>query len=149
MKTLTAIILSLIMFQGASALEYEYDAAGRLTKVMYDNGTETRFTYDLNGNMIQKVTDVTSSVSETVIDETVRLYPQPAADRITIEIENVGSERVELSVYDINGALVLKADRYIQNGTCSLDVRHLSNGVYQIRISGGSTKASRSITIMR
>lgn len=44
---LTVVLLSTTAFADA----YEYDAAGRLAKVTYDDGTWESFTYDAAGNI--------------------------------------------------------------------------------------------------
>jgi YD repeat-containing protein len=40
----------------AAGERYEYDRAGRLVKVVYDDGSTITYTYDKNGNIVAVVT---------------------------------------------------------------------------------------------
>src|SRR5687767_8541748 len=65
MKTLTitplllvcaALLLSAVELQGAHAsLTYNYDGAGRLTRVNYGGTINTAYAYDPNGNLLSRI----------------------------------------------------------------------------------------------
>ena len=59
MKTFKlAVLVSTFIAGGAAWAEsYAYDAAGRLTKVTYDDGKTIDYTYDANGNVTELVAD--------------------------------------------------------------------------------------------
>ncbi|MFH1808141.1 MAG: RHS repeat-associated core domain-containing protein, partial [Pseudomonadota bacterium] len=53
------LVLSALLFCSASALcavtSYEYDRTGRLTRAVYESGTQIRYVYDPNGNLLQRI----------------------------------------------------------------------------------------------
>ena len=77
--------------------------------------------------------DIITSVEETSDDITVIIYPNPATDKLFI---SSGSEIISVSVYDIQGKLVMTvAGESIDN---ELDIRHLSRAAYIIRVATAS-----------
>ena len=59
-------------------------------------------------------------------------YPNPANDFIEFSLPSI-SEAVSISVFDVNGLLVLKSEN-INASKCRLDVSSLSSGMYTVRI---------------
>ena len=45
---------------------YTYDGAGRLAQVTYDNGSTITYTYDLAGNLLQRVLEVELSLADAI-----------------------------------------------------------------------------------
>ena len=59
MRRWWAVVAGLVLLGGAvagAAERYEYDRAGRLIKVTYDDGSSIAYTYDANGNVVAIVT---------------------------------------------------------------------------------------------
>lgn len=59
------LFLVLTCLAGASAITYVYDAAGRLTKVDYGNGTAIQYTYDKAGNLLKRFVGSPCDVKQT------------------------------------------------------------------------------------
>jgi uncharacterized protein (TIGR03382 family) len=57
MKTLVALMSMLVAAGSAWAESYEYDAAGRLTKVTYADGKTIDYRYDSSGNVVELEAD--------------------------------------------------------------------------------------------
>ncbi len=53
-------LLTLLIVSSVQAIEYEYDGAGRLSRVVYDSGVVITYSYDASGNLLQR--DVTEQV---------------------------------------------------------------------------------------
>jgi len=77
-------------------------------------------------------TDIFSTTSnKTVQDLNVRMYPNPASDRVYVELgEVVGSETL-ISIYDITGKLRYQEKKQNDN-RIEIDVQNLSGGIYFI-----------------
>jgi protocatechuate 3,4-dioxygenase beta subunit len=80
---------------------------------------------------------------------TLRVYPNPTQDEVHISMNQISeSENIEISVFDINGKLVLgKTIDNIYNNSLntSLDIRQLENGIYTITIFDGINTNSLKI----
>jgi YD repeat-containing protein len=53
-------LLSIAALPSPSAVNYAYDAAGRLTQATYDNGTTITYTYDPAGNLLSRSVQTSS-----------------------------------------------------------------------------------------
>ena len=88
---------------------------------------------------------------EVESDNDLRLYPNPAADRVIIEFSNDNFEKVDalLQVYSITGKLVYKTTFSTINSFKQLSVDMLKNGiyVYHISISNGIDKSGKLVIL--
>ena len=60
----------------------------------------------------------------------VRLYPNPASERLTVEA--VGQEDYQVMMYDLTGRLMLQRNHL--KGVSQLDISHLRPGVYLLKL---------------
>ncbi len=68
----------------------------------------------------------------------LKLYPNPASEKITIELSEEIAGEVFIELYDSSGKLLMK--KSINGDTCLLDVSHLKPGLYQLMTSGLPSK---------
>lgn len=56
-RLLASLIVALVLCPAADlgAESYTYDQAGRLIQVVYDDGSVITYTYDANGNLLERV----------------------------------------------------------------------------------------------
>ncbi len=64
-------------------------------------------------------------------ENSVRIYPNPTTDVITIEVENA-----EIEIIDVNGKSILSSS-VLEKGT--IDLSPLSKGIYMLKIKGTTT----------
>ena len=65
---LPVIVLLLVLHPSSTYAEsYTYDSAGRLTKVTYDDGSTTAYTYDLAGNLLQRALTVEVTLADAIV----------------------------------------------------------------------------------
>ena len=79
------------------------------------------------------LTDVKQQAGQT----SIRLYPNPAANRTTLNYTLSSSSRVTLNIFDMNGRLISTMDKGNQSaGSYAqiIDLNSLSKGVYMIQI---------------
>ena len=62
-----AILLLLISLPLAAAVSYTYDAAGRLIKVDYGNGSTITYTYDKAGNMLSRTLTPSAAPAPSIL----------------------------------------------------------------------------------
>lgn len=84
------------------------------------------------------------SVADNTFNDLVRLYPNPAANQVTIAWPTTGE--VDIQVFDLNGRLLInKKDEQVV-GSYTLDIAKLSAGVHFVRLSSeGSTIVKKLI----
>ena len=72
----------------------------------------------------------------TGIDElssgSVSIYPNPTRDVINVSIDQFNSENTRIELFDAIGKLIISEK--VNNTITSIDLTHLSNGIYTIRI---------------
>lgn len=126
--------------------------------VVVDAQTQIKYTYDLNGNrqtrqlvviqlksakiafpinddtLLKEEPDDLSGIDE---EQGVRVYPNPATDKINIEFSGSRTDDpVEVRLYNLNGSLI-KTKR---NKTLlmDMDVGDLKNGIYVLVLKRGT-----------
>ncbi|MEI7595826.1 MAG: T9SS type A sorting domain-containing protein [Bacteroidota bacterium] len=74
------------------------------------------------------------------IENSLKVYPNPAKDFCKIEYICEKSEAIIISVYDINGRVVIakKANTIIGKNSISLNTNELNSGVYIVKVESNS-----------
>ncbi len=67
-----------------------------------------------------------------------KLFPNPVADRLTVELPEDIQEKVEVQLYDVNGKPVLTQRKRVQGSQFKINLRRLPVGVYLLRITSSS-----------
>jgi hypothetical protein len=87
-----------------------------------------------------KVYQSVLSVTDLNLDDSLRVFPNPATDTIHV------SSKVALSsllLYDVYGKLILKKE----NNTNSLDVSRLNSGMYFLEVSSNTGKVVKKVMV--
>lgn len=80
---------------------------------------------------------------ETVETAQIQIYPNPASDVVTIHLDNDSPAATRLSLYDMQGKLVI--DKTFSERSIILDVKSLQAGIYSIVLNGNTTSAEKLI----
>lgn len=97
-----------------------------------------------------EVTVCRSGEPTAVSANTIHIYPNPANESVTLDIEEINSNSAMLEIYDINGKLMRQQQLDINNQqTVSVPVADMANGVYFVRIITPDNMLSASFTISR
>lgn len=95
--------------------------------------------FDFNPAIVTEIcnTQFVETLSVTPVAETrVRMYPNPVADRLTIECE---AEVVSVTVRDLTGKTLLQTDGK------SVDMRSLSTGMYLVEVMGDGIRQTAKV----
>ena len=93
----------------------------------------------VNSVWIKTLTPVTS-VSEIAATASAKLYPNPATDRLWVEMDDAADIRdAMLSVLNSAGQVVLR--QAIHRSTETIDLRMLPAGAYWLRVGNGAAQA--------
>jgi YD repeat-containing protein len=71
----SALVL-LVCSTDLAAESYQYDAAGRLVVVTYDDGVEIRYTYDANGNRLSRTVTLPDTDGDGIADNWEDLHKE-------------------------------------------------------------------------
>jgi hypothetical protein len=77
--------------------------------------------------------NITVGMEEDKINSCIRFYPNPSSDKITVESSEL-SAGGRLSILNLSGQELLH--RNITGPTTSIDVSHLSPGIYMVKMIG-------------
>jgi plastocyanin len=104
------------------------DHAWRLELLNVKSDTMLLFMHNTN------FTDIFSTTpNKTIQDLTLRMYPNPATDKIYIEQDFITGSETVVSVYDITGKLKYR-EALQNNGKIEIDIQNLTNGIYFVDV---------------
>lgn len=127
-------------------INYSLEAVGPIS----DNGTWywAGFGTDLVPSIVAKLVDVSTLNVEgsNYIQNTEILFPNPAVSFVQIPVtEKSGLAIVEL--YDMSGKLVVSDNTQLKGGLLSVDVSHVNDGAYMMRLTT-QEKGTRSFKVI-
>jgi hypothetical protein len=95
---------------------------------------------------VTELTAVSSAIQVKAV------YPNPASDKATIDIESDKAEQVTLTINDITGKTLVQQQANIHTGAqqISLNVANLSSGIYMLSVADASGLiATRKLQVIR
>lgn len=75
--------------------------------------------------------DITSAV-ESELSDKVKIYPNPAQDKVNINIPNIGIGDYSVSIYDVLGNVVKHSK--IQESNSIINIENIETGIYMLKI---------------
>jgi hypothetical protein len=105
-----------------------------------------------NGNWYNGFADITPSIAVKIIDATFlnlsqfqnlkgNVFPNPLNNQMNIVLET-SEEKAELNILDLTGLLILNKEINLNNGTHTLNIEDLEDGMYMVRIRLNSGQSS-------
>ena len=90
------------------------------------------------------------SVADVTLSDIVNIYPNPATDQVTVdwEITSADNNRT-VTIYDINGRVVLKEAANADVFTQSINVSSLEAGMYMVEVQNGEFKSTQKLHISK
>jgi photosystem II stability/assembly factor-like uncharacterized protein len=82
------------------------------------------------GNKILKSANAFTSVSENKLPGSIKIFPMPATNQITIETDQFTKTNY-VSIFDIQGQELVKQE--ITNNSTTIDISNLSSGIYFVK----------------
>lgn len=89
------------------------------------------------------------SVQELSSDQRLRVFPNPARDLATLEIDGFAGEVVRLQVFDATGRRVIEHQISVHSSVqrFELNVAHLSSGMYTLNLTNGTRQVNSRILV--
>jgi len=96
-------------------------------------------------NFIITVNDIDETgVEDFYNNPSFNMYPVPAIERVTVEVDNPDNKELRLEIYSNTGRLVHAEPIYSKN---VVDLTGFSNGMYVVRITGDSVYGTRKLIV--
>ncbi|HSO86847.1 MAG TPA: T9SS type A sorting domain-containing protein [Draconibacterium sp.] len=108
--------------------KYDVPPADHAWRISLDNvmaDTMLIFMHNISFTDIFKTTS-----SKTIQDLTLRMYPNPATNRVYIEQTEIAGSESLVSIYDITGKLKYQEVNQNSSNKIEIDIHNLSNGIY-------------------
>ncbi len=86
------------------------------------------------------------SIPDLALDNFI-LYPNPAKDLVSINFNEVLSENMSISIFDIQGKLVLSKKSLDLDNEASLDISNLESGMYFVKLKNGQQLATKKLIV--
>jgi hypothetical protein len=101
-----------------------------------------------SGPSLLNTGEILSLEDDAALD--VRVFPNPTDGLLNVEVTNYPGDRLQLSLYDMNGQLKLQRNGVSLDGPITMDVSALPAGVYQLHIGSEELpQLSRRIVITK
>lgn len=88
-----------------------------------------------------------SSVSEQNLNTRLSLYPNPASDIVTLNIDNMNNVDFTLNIYNVSGSLVKSG--ILKQDNRQINIGDLSNGIYMFEIKSKEWTEKQKLIIKR
>lgn len=108
------------------------------------DGTEWEIKVDNNGNL---TTNQIAMIPEKHNKYDIKIFPNPATNTISIEIQSDKIHSFDAEIYDLNGKMIFM--RNYKTNNSQIDVNNFSKGIYILNIKGdnGTLLKSEKIAI--
>ena len=100
----------------------------------------------LDKNLIQNEKFTAYLEGEENLAKPFAVYPNPASDFVTIELNNENLTDSRITIYDMQGKLIL--DKDVTESPVELNIKAFKPGIYKIVLNGESTQ-SKSLAIYK
>ena len=101
-----------------------------------------------NSNSVSSTCTLSTTIDEeTLGEEAVFVYPNPAKEFINVEFSGLSDENISIEIIDVFGKVVQKENRKNENGIFNLNVSSLAAGYYLLKISSGNSVIQKKIII--
>lgn len=77
------------------------------------------------------------------------LYPNPATGEVYIRLDKASDNRITVELADILGQSVLQETLILSDKSASLNIRHLENGIYSVKISDASHTIFQNLKLIK
>lgn len=91
------------------------------------------------------------TIRNNQLDEAINLYPNPSTNgKVTVQFNLKDASDLHIELYDISGKQIKTYEvKNIHNGTYTIDMDNLSNGMYMFKFSDGYSVTSKKVMLTR
>ena len=101
-----------------------------------------------NSNSVSSTCTLSTTIDEeTIGEETIFVYPNPAKEFINVEFSGLSDENICIEIIDVFGKVVQKENRKNENEMFNLNISSLDAGYYLLKISSDNSVIQKKIII--
>lgn len=100
---------------------------------------------DFNGKMEYCV--VSGAGIDDLNSADLNIYPNPANTELNIDLSNLSIDRSSVVIYNILGESVLSKSNLSVSSTNTLDISHLTSGVYLVSLKAGDMTITKKVLV--
>ena len=101
-----------------------------------------------NSNSVSSTCTLSTTIDEeTIGEEAIFVYPNPAKEFINVEFSGLNYENISIEITDVFGKVVQKEISKNENQMFNLNVSSLAAGYYVLKISSGNSVIQKKIII--
>ena len=101
-----------------------------------------------NSNSVSSTCTLSTTIDEeTLGEEAIFVYPNPAKEFINVEFSGLNDENISIEITDVFGKVVQKENSKNENQMFNLNVSSLAAGYYVLKISSGNSVIQKKIII--
>jgi len=83
-----------------------------------------------------------TSISNATSDISLKIYPNPADEILNLKLSSLKAQQVQISIVDLNGRVINTYQQEVsQNTAMQINLSHLQQGMYMIRVQGNDFSA--------
>ena len=98
-----------------------------------------------SNEIAMSVGDLLTSLSGQLTNAGLKVFPNPTVDKVTLQIAGKVSAHIQVDLFDLLGRKADAQRGNLSNGTFELNVEHLAEGKYILKIYVGNEMIVRSI----
>ncbi|HQW45480.1 MAG TPA: YHYH protein [Chitinophagaceae bacterium] len=108
-----------------------------------------------NAQKVATITEAVSVYSPTAVDDfssiirEISIYPNPVNDLLAIQVNQLNTQNIDLTMYDINGNIVNQTTLYAGSTIAYFDTKTLYSGTYFLNISCGNQRINKKISVVK
>ncbi len=91
------------------------------------------------------------SIDDSNNETALEVYPNPTDGKFILKIKTSMAQKVELEIVSLNGESVYKkrVDLSKNEYTLNIDISHIAEGVYFIRLKNDKLNITKTITLVK
>ena len=114
----------------------------------FNNQLFSSLTIIENSNSVSSSCTLSTTIDEqTLGEEAVFVYPNPAKEFINVEFSGLSDENISFEIIDVFGKVIEKVNEKNENGIFNLNASSLAAGYYVLKISSGNSVIQKKIII--
>ena len=131
----------------SSVINYTYSASGLDANTHFTVRIKA-YTWIGSYYVDSAFTTLSTGVAENIVND-VYIYPVPASNYLTVEMNNKFDSESTIQLYNINGQLVKELRVPANQQTIQINVTNFEDGIYLLKLVSGNTVLNKNVIVLK